>query len=46
MHSIGDAHVYVTHVDALKEQLERVPRAFPTITLNPLINDIDDFQFR
>lgn len=46
VHSIGDAHVYVTHVDALKEQLERVPRAFPTITLNPLINDIDDFQFR
>ena len=46
VHSIGDAHVYLNHVDALKEQLDRVPRAFPTITINPLINDIDGFQFR
>jgi len=29
VHTIGDAHVYLNHVDALKEQLKRRPRAFP-----------------
>ena len=31
VHTLGDAHVYSNHVTALKEQLERRPRAFPTI---------------
>lgn len=30
-HVMGDAHVYVDHVDALKVQLEREPRPFPTL---------------
>jgi thymidylate synthase len=30
-HVMGDAHVYVDHVDALKVQLERDPRAFPIL---------------
>ena len=30
-HVMGDAHVYLDHVDALKTQLEREPRAFPTL---------------
>jgi thymidylate synthase len=30
-HVMGDAHVYVDHVDALKVQLEREPKAFPTL---------------
>ncbi len=29
VHTIGDAHVYLNHVDGLKEQLKRRPRAFP-----------------
>lgn len=45
IHVIGDAHVYKTHVDVLKQQLERVPRPFPTLTLNPEVKDIDSFQF-
>ena len=45
VHAIGDAHVYVNHVDALKEQLKRKPRAFPKLVVNPAIKDIDDFQF-
>ncbi|KAI1802527.1 thymidylate synthase [Daldinia bambusicola] len=32
-HVMGDAHVYVDHVDALKVQLEREPRAFPELQL-------------
>lgn len=32
-HTMGDAHVYADHVDALKLQLTRTPRAFPTLTI-------------
>ena len=45
VHSIGDAHVYTNHVDALKEQIKRVPRVFPTIKINPDVTDIDGFHF-
>ncbi|KAI1458610.1 thymidylate synthase [Annulohypoxylon moriforme] len=34
-HVMGDAHVYVDHVDALKVQLEREPRPFPELKLSP-----------
>lgn len=34
IHMMGDAHVYVDHIDALKTQLEREPRPFPTLTIN------------
>ena len=33
-HTMGDAHVYLDHVDALETQLEREPRAFPTLKIN------------
>lgn len=45
IHTMGDAHVYVDHVDALKGQLERVPREFPTLKINRKVDDIDDFKF-
>ena len=45
IHVIGDAHVYLNHVDALKEQLTRMPRAFPTIKINPEKMDIDSFEY-
>ena len=45
VHTIGDAHVYLNHVDALKEQLLRAPRAFPKIKINPDKKGIDDFDF-
>lgn len=32
-HTMGDAHVYADHVDALKLQLTRSPRAFPGLTI-------------
>jgi thymidylate synthase len=31
---MGDSHVYLDHVDALKVQLTREPRAFPTLEIN------------
>jgi thymidylate synthase len=33
-HTMGDAHVYVDHVDALKVQVEREPRPFPTLEID------------
>lgn len=43
VHTIGDAHIYLNHVEALQEQLEREPRDFPTLKINPNKTDIDDF---
>ena len=45
IHTIGDAHVYLNHVDALKEQLQRMPRKFPTLKINPEKKDIDSFTY-
>jgi thymidylate synthase len=44
IHSIGDAHIYLNHVDALKVQIEREPRAFPMLKLNPSITKLNDFR--
>ena len=45
VHSIGDAHVYLNHVDALKEQITRIPRTFPKLRINNDKRDIDGFQY-
>ena len=34
IHTMGDAHVYLDHVEALKEQLKREPRKFPTLRID------------
>ena len=44
VHTLGDAHVYLNHIDSLKEQLKRVPKPFPTLTFSRDIKDIDDFS--
>lgn len=41
---LGDAHVYKDHVDALKIQLEREPRAFPKIRWKRQLTDVDEFE--
>ena len=43
IHSLGDAHIYNNHVDAVKEQLSRTPLTPPQLWLNPDIKDIDSF---
>ena len=43
IHTLGDAHIYTNHVDAVREQLTRTPKASPTLWLNPDIKDIDKF---
>ena len=41
--SFGDTHVYSTHIDAVKEQLSRSPKNFPTINIKH--NNIDDLKY-
>ncbi|KAI8148066.1 thymidylate synthase [Fennellomyces sp. T-0311] len=43
IHTLGDTHVYVDHIEALKQQLEREPRPFPKLRINRAIDSIDDF---
>ncbi|XP_039294718.1 thymidylate synthase [Nilaparvata lugens] len=45
VHTIGDCHVYLNHVDALKVQLQREPRQFPQLKINRTVTDIEDFKF-
>ena len=45
VHSIGDAHIYCNHVDALKLQIQREPRSFPSLSINPEVKDIDQFKY-
>ncbi|KAG0658873.1 Thymidylate synthase [Monosporozyma unispora] len=44
IHTLGDAHVYRDHVDALKEQISREPRSFPTLKITRKVDSIDDFK--
>ncbi|XP_010066132.2 bifunctional dihydrofolate reductase-thymidylate synthase [Eucalyptus grandis] len=43
VHVIGDAHVYRTHVRPLQEQLQKAPKPFPILKINPERKDIDSF---
>ncbi|GAA1162393.1 thymidylate synthase [Ornithinicoccus hortensis] len=44
VHTMGDAHLYLNHLDQAAEQLTRVPGALPTLWLNPDVRAIDAFE--
>ena len=43
VHTLGDAHLYLNHLDQAREQLTREPRALPELWLDPSVRSIDDF---
>jgi thymidylate synthase len=45
IHTLGDAHIYLNHVEQVKLQLTREPRPLPTLKINPDVNKITDFVF-
>jgi thymidylate synthase len=45
VHTLGDAHLYLNHLDQAREQLARVPRSLPTMHINPAVNDIFSFKY-
>lgn len=45
IHTIGDAHIYLNHIDQIKLQLERTPLPLCNLVLNPEITEIDQFKF-
>ena len=45
VHTLGDAHLYLNHLDQAREQLGREPRALPALELDPSCREIDDFGF-
>jgi thymidylate synthase len=45
VHTFGDTHLYLNHLDQAREQLSRPPRALPVIKLNPSVSDLFAFQY-
>jgi thymidylate synthase len=44
VHTLGDAHLYLNHLDQARLQLERTPRPLPTLQLDPTIMSLDEFE--
>ena len=45
VHTLGDAHIYLNHLEQVNLQLSREPRALPTMKLNPAVTDLFAFKY-
>ena len=45
IHTFGDAHLYLNHIEQARLQLSRAPRALPALRLNPAVKDIFGFRY-
>lgn len=45
VHTLGDAHLYLNHMEQVDTQLERTPRPLPTMEINPEVKSIFNFKF-
>ncbi len=45
VHTLGDAHLYLNHLEQAKEQLSRSPRPLPRMRLDPAVKDIFGFRY-
>jgi thymidylate synthase len=45
VHTLGDAHLYLNHLEQTREQLSRQPRALPVMNINPDVQSIFDFKY-
>lgn len=45
IHTLGDAHLYINHLEQAQQQIQREPRALPRMIINPDVKDIFDFKY-
>ncbi|MBO5813182.1 MAG: thymidylate synthase [Alistipes sp.] len=45
VHTLGDTHLYLNHLEQVDEQLSREPRSLPTMHLNPEVKSVFDFRY-